>query len=361
MAQHDMNIANQGFPATRADINNALQAIATNNSGTSAPSTTFANQWFYDTTNNKLFIRNEANNAFIQVAVLDQTANEWQITTGQISASDGDGLVFKTDDGNTRITLSDGGDVTFAEGTDVLTATAGTDNIRIGENAGDSIASGGIANVVIGKDAGTAISTGDNNTAVGHQAGSTLSTGGANVFIGQAAGLNTIGTNNTFLGVNSGDLVTSGNKNTILGRFNGNQSGHDIRTSDNQIVLSDGDGNPRFMFHSFWQTDGHAISTIQTDLVMNTGVSTDITVPHGTYILTLKMIVAGTGQVMSAYATGSWFHTSTVYMDVIELGTDGGGLTASTNTATSGNMKVRVNNNTGFSGHTIKVAFLRIE
>jgi|TARA_R100000479_G_scaffold144256_1_gene79725 hypothetical protein len=107
MAQHDMNIANQGFPATRADINNALQAIATNNSGTSAPSTTFANQWWYDTTNNKLYIRNEANNAWIEVAVLDQTANEWQITTGTIQAKDSDGLALKTDDGTTRLFIKD--------------------------------------------------------------------------------------------------------------------------------------------------------------------------------------------------------------------------------------------------------------
>ena len=107
MAQHDMNIANQGFPATRADLNNALQAIATNNSGTSAPSTTFANQWFYNTSSNKLFIRNEANSAFIEVATLDQTNNEWQITTGVIQAKDGDGLALKTDDGNTRLFVKD--------------------------------------------------------------------------------------------------------------------------------------------------------------------------------------------------------------------------------------------------------------
>ncbi len=102
-----MNIANQGFPATRADLNNALQALASNNSGTSAPSTTFANQWWYDTTNNKLYIRNEANNAWIQVAVLDQTNNEWQITTGVIQAKDGDGLALKTDDGTTRLFIKD--------------------------------------------------------------------------------------------------------------------------------------------------------------------------------------------------------------------------------------------------------------
>ena len=125
MAQHDMNIANQGFPATRADINNALQAIATNNSGTSAPSTTFANQWFYNSNTNKLFIRNEANNAFIEVATLDQTNNEWQITTGQISAGDGDGLVFKTDDGTTRAVLDDSGHFVVGKSAADAGATAG--------------------------------------------------------------------------------------------------------------------------------------------------------------------------------------------------------------------------------------------
>lgn len=114
MAQHDMNIANQGFPATRADLNNALQALVSNSSGTSAPSTTFANQWWYDTTNNKMYIRNEANNAWIEVAVLDQTNNEWQITTGVVQAKDSDGLALKTDDGTTRLFVLDGGDVGIA-------------------------------------------------------------------------------------------------------------------------------------------------------------------------------------------------------------------------------------------------------
>ena len=107
MAQHDMNIANQGFPATRADLNNALQALVSNSSGTSAPSTTFANQWWYDTTNNKMYIRNEANNAWIEVFTLDQTNNEWQLTTGVIQAKDSDGLALKTDDGTTRLFIKD--------------------------------------------------------------------------------------------------------------------------------------------------------------------------------------------------------------------------------------------------------------
>jgi hypothetical protein len=41
------------------------------------------------------------------------------------------------------------------------------------------------------------------------------------------------------------EAITTGSKNTILGRYNGNQGGLDIRTSSNNIVLSDGDGNPR--------------------------------------------------------------------------------------------------------------------
>ena len=123
MAQHDMNIANQGFPATRADLNNALQAIATNNSGTSEPSTTFANQWFYNESTNKLFIRNEANNAFIEVATLDQTNGEWQITTGTIQAKDSDGLALKTDDGTTRLLVNDSGIVTVSSGLDLGTTT----------------------------------------------------------------------------------------------------------------------------------------------------------------------------------------------------------------------------------------------
>ena len=102
-----MNIANQGFPATRADLNNALQALVSNSSGTSAPSTTFANQWWYDTTNNKMYLRNEANNAWIEVFTLDQTNNEWQLTTGVVQAKDSDGLALKTDDGNTRLFIND--------------------------------------------------------------------------------------------------------------------------------------------------------------------------------------------------------------------------------------------------------------
>ena len=75
MAQHDYVIDNQAFPATRADINSVLQAIVSNNSGSSAPSTTFANQIWYDSSANILYIRNEDNDANIPLLQLDQSGD----------------------------------------------------------------------------------------------------------------------------------------------------------------------------------------------------------------------------------------------------------------------------------------------
>jgi len=73
MSQHDFDIANQGAAAARSDINNALQALASTNSGSTAPTTTYANQLWYDTGNNILKIRNEADSAWLSIAYIDQT------------------------------------------------------------------------------------------------------------------------------------------------------------------------------------------------------------------------------------------------------------------------------------------------
>ena len=90
------------------------------------------------------------------------------------------------------------------------------------------------------------VTTGNENTAVGYQAGNTITTAAANTMFGRLAGRDTTGSYNTFLGHNSGYQMTTGSANTILGRYNGNQNGLDIRTSSNNIVLSDGDGNAVF-------------------------------------------------------------------------------------------------------------------
>jgi hypothetical protein len=79
MAQHDYVIDNQTAPNFRADLNNALAAIVSTNSGSSAPSTTYANMMWYDTSANILKMRNEADDAWISVGYLDQSANAFRI------------------------------------------------------------------------------------------------------------------------------------------------------------------------------------------------------------------------------------------------------------------------------------------
>lgn len=79
MSQHDFDIANQTAASARADINNALQALASLSSGNTAPTTTYANMLWYETDTNILKMRNEANSAWISVAYLDQGSNAFRI------------------------------------------------------------------------------------------------------------------------------------------------------------------------------------------------------------------------------------------------------------------------------------------
>ena len=79
MSQHDLNIANQTAPNTRSDINNALQALGSNNSGSSAPSTTYANMHWYDTSSNILKQRSEADDAWISIGYFDQSTNDFKV------------------------------------------------------------------------------------------------------------------------------------------------------------------------------------------------------------------------------------------------------------------------------------------
>jgi len=104
----------------------------------------------------------------------------------------------------------------------------------------------GASNVSVGFQSLRFNTTASNSTAVGYQAGYT-STGQRNAFFGSEAGYsNTTGESNTYIGRQAGYSMTTGVNNTIIGRYNGNQNSLDIRTLSNYIVLSDGDGNPRF-------------------------------------------------------------------------------------------------------------------
>lgn len=70
MAQHDGTIDDQTGITFLPDLNAAIAALMTNNSGASAPLVTFANQWWADTANTLLKRRNAANSAWITVCGL---------------------------------------------------------------------------------------------------------------------------------------------------------------------------------------------------------------------------------------------------------------------------------------------------
>jgi hypothetical protein len=98
MAQHDFNINNQSAPAFRGDLNNALEALVTLSSGATAPATTYAGMIWHDTAANTLYIRSDADDAWIALGALDQSANTFapagvaELT--QVQAEDDTSTVF---------------------------------------------------------------------------------------------------------------------------------------------------------------------------------------------------------------------------------------------------------------------------
>ena len=146
MAQHDYVIDNSTGANVRSDINSVLQAIATNNSGSSAPSTTIALQFYADTANNILKLRNAANDGFINLFTLaggvdvDAASNfnedvTFQCASGTIvfdkSAND---LTFSD---SVRARFGDSNDLTiFHDGSNSHIEDAGTGGLLI---KGDSV------------------------------------------------------------------------------------------------------------------------------------------------------------------------------------------------------------------------------
>jgi len=86
MAQHDMNIANQSFPSFRTDLNNALSAINSMQSGTSRPSGAVAGTLWLDTTNaTNPVIKFFDGTDDITFATVDYTANTIDFSDSSIT------------------------------------------------------------------------------------------------------------------------------------------------------------------------------------------------------------------------------------------------------------------------------------
>jgi hypothetical protein len=92
VAQHDYSIANGSGAAVRSDLNNALAAIVSQNSGTTEPSPTYAYMPWADTSTGLLKFRNAANNAWVIVGTLAST-NLGLVPSTQTATTSAAGIV----------------------------------------------------------------------------------------------------------------------------------------------------------------------------------------------------------------------------------------------------------------------------
>lgn len=165
-------------------------------------------------------------------------------------------------------------------------------------------------NVAVGGQALFSLTTGNETVGIGHLAGYSCTTSGAGVFIGQETGYETTGNLNCFVGYAAGRAVTTGSKNTIIGRYNGNQGGLDIRTASNNIVLSDGDGNPRMYYDNStgtWTT-GNNISFFNANEIANLSYNNNnlnaiVGIPYNPCII--RITITG-----AAYSYVQWYPNS---------------------------------------------------
>lgn len=85
MAQHDYIVSNQSGASFRQDLNNALSAIVSINSGSTAPATTYAYMLWADITAGQLKQRNAANNAWVVIGTLGSVG--WGLLSSSTATS----------------------------------------------------------------------------------------------------------------------------------------------------------------------------------------------------------------------------------------------------------------------------------
>jgi hypothetical protein len=119
MAQADGIVSNGSGAAVRADINNQLAAVFTNHSGTTEPTTTYAYQFWADTTNNLLKIRNSTNSGWVTLRQLDGEFDTLPVENGTNSAPS---IYFKASGTDSGF---------YSPGTDqVAVSTAGVERVN---------------------------------------------------------------------------------------------------------------------------------------------------------------------------------------------------------------------------------------
>lgn len=152
MATHDYIISNASGAAVRADLNNALAAIATNNSSATEPTTTYAYQWWADTGSSPtvMKLRNAANSAWITLFQLD---GEWSNIAFENGSAAAPSIYFKD------------------SGTDTGFYSPGTNQVGISTGGTSALVVDSSQRAGIGNTTPSSYATGYNDLVVGNHTG----------------------------------------------------------------------------------------------------------------------------------------------------------------------------------------------
>ena len=295
MATHDYIISNASGAAVRADLNNALAAIATNNSSATEPTTTYAYQWWADTGSSPtvMKLRNAANSAWITLFQLD---GEWSNIAFENGTAAAPSIYFKDSGTDTGI---------YSPGTDqVAITTGGTGRLFV-----DSSGRVGL---------GTSSPSG------------TLEVGAVSGAV--TAGDLTVTTGSTTATVTIGRLSSTGNDNTIFNIRN--------RVGTSTLYINSGDGrlgigtnSPSALLDVVGNSNTLSLSSTSTDA---TTKEAKITCRHYTNSEENAMLVYGASTSTDnavILGGGSSAQNCATYIQFI---------TAANNTTTSGTERARI-------------------
>lgn len=116
MSQSSIVLGNQSASDFRTALNNALAAIQSNQSGSSAPSPTYANMFFYDETNSRLWMRNSTNSGWIAIIDFDQSGSTSAPIISAGDAFSAGAIFYGKGDGLRRLPIGAAGQVLRVNG-----------------------------------------------------------------------------------------------------------------------------------------------------------------------------------------------------------------------------------------------------
>jgi hypothetical protein len=279
MAQHDYVIDNQSGASFRSDLNNALAAIVSQNSGSTAPATTYAYMMWPDTTTGLLKMRNGANTDWITLRELDGDFATIPVNNGSAAAPS---IYFSTSGTDTGF---------YSSGTDAIdVATAGTR--RFGWSSGGDVTVYG-GNVTLNGQGDLRFADSDSSNWVAFQGASTIASNvtwtlpSADGTSGQVLSTNGSGTLSWASAGGGGDVTLAGNNAMTGANTFTNTTGQIFRYASTQdgVLLRGRAGG----------TNSYTVELVPTTL----SASRTLTLPN----VTDTVAVLGTAQTFTAVQT----------------------------------------------------------